>query len=144
MSDAVKDGIGDNGIGKESWPIGHCPIGGEDDALGAESAIDNHIEALCRCLVNAFEAEVVDDQQINGEESLEELRELVVEIGSGEFREQVAEAMEGNSEHHATSLVGKGFRQMSLAGTCGTDEKDALAALDEAAGGKPADEFSAD
>ena len=136
MSNPVEDGVGDDRIGKESWPIGHCPVGGEDDALGAEASVDDGIEPLCGKLVNGLEAEVIDDEQINDEQPPEKLGELILDISRCKFGEEIPEVVECHREHHSAGFVGKSLRKMSFSGTGWTDEEDSLTSFDKTATGE--------
>jgi hypothetical protein len=64
VSETVKDSIGNDGIRKEFLPIGHGPIGCEDDGFHSEASIDEGVEAFGGLLVNGLEGKVIDDEEI--------------------------------------------------------------------------------
>ena len=144
VSNPVKDSVGNHGIGKESRPIRHRSVGSEDNALGSEASVDNGIEPLCRCLINGFKAEVINDKQIDDQKPFDHHREFVLEISSCKLGEEFPEAVEGDREHHAAGLVGQSLRQMSFACAGRTKEEDAFSPLNETATGKITDKFSVD
>jgi hypothetical protein len=52
VGNPAEDRIGNDRIGKESCPDGRRLIGCEDDARGAEAAVDDCVETLGGCLVD--------------------------------------------------------------------------------------------
>ena len=65
VSQAVKDGIGNDGIGEELLPVGHGTIGREDDGFATEATIDKSVEALSGLLIDSLESKVVDNQEVS-------------------------------------------------------------------------------
>jgi hypothetical protein len=78
----IHDRIGDNGIGKELWQIGHCTIGCADDRFLSEAAVDDGGEALGGFLIHAGDAEVIGDVQAEEEESSHRRCDAILQVCS--------------------------------------------------------------
>lgn len=144
MCHSVKDSIADNGIGEEPSPVGHCAIAREDDGLLAESSVDDGVEAFGGLLVDGLEAKIVDDQEVEVQDALEQCGETVLEIGHGEFGEQLVEAVEADRVESPAGLMRKSFGKMGFASTRWSKKKDTFAALNETARGQGTDELGVD
>jgi len=144
VSDPIEDCIGNDGIGEEPGPISEGPVGSKNDALGAEAAVNDGVEAFCRDLIDCFEAEVIDDEKINGKKTLHGKGEFVLKVSESECGEETTEGVVRDGEHHATRRVSNGFGEMCFARPCRADEEDTLSSLHEAAAGESTDEFGID
>jgi len=144
VSQPIENGVGHDGIGEESWPVGHGSVGSEDDAFGTEASVDDGIEALSGLLIDGLEAEVIDDKQIDFEQAADEDVQTVLEVCRSKLGKELMEAVESNGEHHTASLMSERFCQMSLASAGGAEEEDSLTVFDEATGGKSLDAFCVD
>ena len=144
MRDPVHDGVRDDRIGEEPRPIGDCPVGGENDAPGPEAAVDDRVKTLGGGLVDGFQSEVVHDEEIHLEQTLQDDRETILEICRGHVGKELVGAVVGDGEHQTACSMGDRFSEMRLAGAGGPQENDPFAPFDEAAGGEALDEFGVD
>jgi len=72
-------------VGKNSHPIVHGAVAGQDDGFAPVAIVHNGVEILAAGLVDFAESKIIQDQQIAFEELIHVRVELAGEIGFGEL-----------------------------------------------------------
>jgi hypothetical protein len=92
VSESIEGALGEDGIVEESDPLVDGAVAG-DDGGGAPVAFEDHLVEVTRLLgAEAPQAEVVEDEEIGGEETAEDLLGGVVGAGLVKGLEEVVGA----------------------------------------------------
>lgn len=131
---AVEGTVGEDGVGEEPDPLRDVAVAREDEAGAAVALDDQRIEVLGLLLIEAVEAEVIDQEQVRGEVAAEGDFEAVVGAGLAEFAEEVVGAAEEDRVAGAGGSSAEGLCEECLADAHWPDEEGVLLALEEVQG----------
>jgi hypothetical protein len=152
VDEAVEDGVGIGGLADEAVPVGDGDLAGDEGGFSAIAVLEDFQEVVAGLGGQGLEAPVVEDQQIDGGETLEAAGEGAVAVGQGEIVEQLGGANVEDGAVIPASLVTQGAGQPALADAGGPGDDEVVVGLDpvapdeplherpvEAAGGAPVD-----
>lgn len=139
VSEAVESRVGHDGIREEREPVSGRAVGGEDDRATEVAFGNDLVEVFGLGHGEGLEGEVIDDEEIGGEEAAEFGLPGVVGAGGEEGAEELGGFEEEDGVAEAAGVVAEGLGEVGLAGAGRAVEEDVLAARDEEAGGEVAD-----
>ena len=127
----VQSTVPENGVIEEAEPSLHAAVAGDDEAGYPMSADDQLVEVGGLLGSEAVEAQVVQDEQVRGEEGSEGPVDGVVNSGLGHGPEEVVSVAEADSMSGPSSRVAQGLGQEGLAHTGGPHQQDVFVLAQE-------------
>ena len=109
VGESVEGAVAEDGIVEEAEPFLHGPVGGDDEAGDAVSADDQLVEVGGLLGGEPVEAEVVEDEQVWGEERAECAFHGVVDPGLRHGLEEVVSMDEADGVSGADGGVAQGL-----------------------------------
>ena len=137
MDDSVEDGVGSSGVALEHVvPVCDGQLRHDDGCFSPVSVLDDFEEVEQLLTVEGLHAEVVDDEQVGGGQSVEEPQQRGLDPVYGHLLEEFAEVEVGGVEAAEACLVSEGRGQPALAGAGGAGDEDRESLTDVVAGGQ--------
>lgn len=134
VGEAVECGVGEDGVGEETDPLGDVPVAGDDEAGAAVALDDERVEVLGLLWRQAMQPEVIEDEKVWSQVAAEDSFEAVVGTSLAEFAEQEVGAAEEDGVSGPGGRGTEGLGKEGLAHADGSDEEDVLLALEELEG----------
>ena len=134
VGETVKGAVGQDGVIEESEPLVDSPVGSDDEAGPAMPGDDQLVEVDGLLLGHPVEAEVVEDEQVRGEEGAEGLVRGVVHPGLSHGPEEVVGAFEADGVSGPDGGIAESLGDEALAHAHRSDEQDVLVAVQELEG----------
>ena len=131
VGEPVEGAVAEDGIVEEAEPFLHGPVGGDDEAGDAVPADDQLVEVGGLLGGEPVEAEVVEDEQVWGEERAECAFHGVVDPGLSHGLEEVVGMDEADGVSGADGGVTQGLCEEALANAGGADEQDMFVLVQE-------------
>ena len=116
------------GVVEEPEPLVDSPVGGDDEAGGTMPGDDQLVEVYGLLLGHPVETEVVEDEQVRGEEGAEGLVRGVVHPGLSHGPEEVVGMYEADGMPSSDGSISEGLSDEALAHADRSDEQDVLVA----------------
>jgi hypothetical protein len=131
VGEAVEGALGQDGIVEERDPLLDGPVGSDDGGASPVTLDDDLVEVAGLLGVEASEPEVVDDEQVRGQETPEHTLGGVICPGLMDVLEEGVATEEEHPVSGAAGAVTEGAGEERLADADGPEEEDVLLALEE-------------
>lgn len=139
MREPVDGALGENGVVEERDPLVDGAVTGDDGGGAAVALEDDLVEVAGLLGIEAPQAEVVDDQDVGGEQAAQDLLGRVIGAGLKEALEEVVGAKEAHLVSGTAGGVAESAGEEGFADADGAEEDHVLVAFDEAEGEEIAD-----
>ena len=130
----VEGGVGEDGVGEESHPLGNVAVAGDDEAGLAVAFDDEGVEVFRLLLVEPLETEVIDDKQVGSEVAAKDRLGAVVGARLAEFAEEQVAAPEKDLVAGTGGGGAKRLGEEGLAHADRADQEDVLLLGEEVQG----------
>ena len=122
----IQGTVAEDGVVEEAQPFVHSPVAGDDEAGRPMAIVDQFVEIGRLLGGEPVQTEVVEDEQIGGQEGPETTIHRVVHSGLGHGLEEVIGVAEAHGVAGADGRVAQGLSQKALADASRSHQEDVL------------------
>jgi hypothetical protein len=140
VKQAIQDRVPERGVSHDFVPVIDGHLAGEQGASATVAVVKHLEEIVAGHIVQRSEPPVIEDEQVGAGEALKDPGAGSVPAGEAQLVEEPREAEVADTEAVPTGLMSEGAGDVRLARSGGSDEEEALTAMDPLAVAESKDE----